>query len=214
MGDIIMAMLVKFAVSFVVTILLEIALSRTKLWKHCNRLIQGSIFVIIYLCSLFILFENWFIDFKTPQDIAKYTTGIPIYTVEGRRSAYVKTLEDEVYALRSKNGWKLTQDVIDFDKETKYIPNNTEYTIKLTKLKQTGEIYIFISSTVLKKEGEEIKLENKIANIEDSIGTKFHECKNSQMDYRYIGCIDQKVENYVLTIEDKEIPVDLSMNGQ
>lgn len=207
-----MSLIVRGIISLILTLAIAVGLKKIKMHIGWKIVILVYCYVIIFVILLYVLFENWFVSFQTPQSVCEYTLGKPITIIEGKNSAYMRTTYFGEFTLKETDGWKIKHLIGPHVKKEKYISMDEGYIVKIVKVEETGELYIFATGKIAKEEAGKIKIVNGIEKIEDNIGTEFKQVINHEMNHiQYIGYLEHEEEDYVLTINGKEIKVDLQI---
>lgn len=204
-----MYVLIKFLVKMLLFAGLGFLMGMTKMKKTYKIILIIIGVLVCYIGLDFVMYENWFVSFKTPESAAKYCMETPKYVVTGKKSACVETKDGRFFTYRGKNGWKLTVPGHNVDKKMKWIIKGND-NIMLIKLNATGEVYVRIQSSDAIVNGRKIEIINTIEKLEDNKGTEFYKYTNEEGVDIYSGWLDEATEDYVLTINgDKQYKINL-----
>lgn len=166
-------------------------------------MISGILVIILWVLSPFVLVENLFYTFKTPEAAFEYwqpDVEKILLVAEGKESAFLVAQEDANtltigIAVRADNGWKLASP---FD----YSCLQDEYSesggVEVYQYKDTGDYYVSADS-----------FGGEYYEISDNKNSEFSytSIKNDTIGYTrhlYLGYVPDIDENYVVSINGEE----------
>lgn len=177
--------------------------------KRKHTILLAFTILIVYLSSFFIPFENYIVNFESPEKAFKYryfNTNI-IRVVEEENCAFIFYGEDgssvSFAGFEKKEGrWKVPNQVGTY-KEKSYIVGH--YFVDTIEVQRDRKKMIIISDGNLQKPESNMK----IGDNYNSQFTSFY-CKYKYADYYtvfYYTVIDSSLQNYCLDIDGKVITI-------
>ena len=164
-----------------------------------------TVSITLFVVSALIPFENAFITFSTPESSYKYhNQGTPVMCVEGENTDLVVGQKGNSYiyniAPKTADGWKLG---MGYELKNVYqsIDSANKNLINVFQYKNTNEFYLAVTN-----------IEGKSLSVHDSLNSEFVLAENSDKtgganDYVYYTYINALDSNYVLRLNDTDIPL-------